>query len=66
MYLHNDVSYRSGSISTPIVYSGNLIPQDAVIEANTVWNDFNHDLIVANTANGIADLFAVNKTLFGK
>lgn len=52
MYLHNDVSYRSGSISAPIVYGGNLIPQDAVIEANTVWNDFNHDLIVANTGGG--------------
>lgn len=52
MYLHNDVVYRSGSASSPIVYSGNLIPQDAVIEANTVWNDFNHDLIVANAGGG--------------
>lgn len=52
MYLHNDVSYRSGSTPTPIVYGGTLMPQDAVIEANTVWNDFNHDLIIANAGSG--------------
>ena len=52
MYLHNDVSYRSGSTPNPIVYGGTLMPQDAVIEANTVQNDFNHDLIVTNTGGG--------------
>jgi len=52
MYLHNDVNYRSSYASNPITYSNATIPQDAVIEANTVWNDFNHDLIVANAGGG--------------
>lgn len=52
MYLHNDVVYRSGALTTPIQFGSNQIPQDSVIENNTVWDDFNHDIVAFGTGGG--------------
>ena len=52
MYMHNDVAYRSGLTPTPIRFGDNNIPQDSVIENNTVWDDFNHDIIAFSTGGG--------------
>ena len=52
MYMHNDVVYRSGLPSLPIQYGSSNIPQDMVVENNTVWDDFNHEILAANPGGG--------------
>ncbi|WP_180168799.1 right-handed parallel beta-helix repeat-containing protein [Acinetobacter sp. YH12021] len=52
MYVHNDVVYRSGFSTAPIQFGGNNIPQDVVVENNTVWDDFNHELVALYAGGG--------------
>lgn len=52
MYMHNDVVYRSGLPSIPIQFGSNQIPQDSIVENNTVWDDFNHELVILSTGGG--------------
>ena len=52
MYMHNDVVYRSGLASIPIQYGTNRMPQDLVVMDNTVWDDFNHDVIAISAGGG--------------
>lgn len=52
MYAHNDLTFRSSYTTNPILYSSQRMVPDAIIDKNTLVNDFLHPIVFGGGGTG--------------